>query len=238
MTPYALTNFYLMVFYYVIIGIFALLGGAKLIYDRKRKKEIISPEIVLTAFLLLVFLLSMLLRVSTRASPLSWTYDMSLRGTIWAFLGLSFIGAIGFRYALKISRHSNLLRLSIAVSTICILAAGKFAQYPLIVSDSAIIPDVTYSRYVGSLWLKQETIHGSNMLIAPYTADQKAFEASRSMAPYAYLRQFFGEETEYESFNGYIPFVGSFFDKFNNSHGVNIIYNNGETKIGYARGST
>lgn len=233
MVPYETWRVYLAISYYVIICIFAALGGIRLLHLTRKRHIGITLPITLTAFFVLVFLLSTLMRLSVKASPLSWTYDMSLRGTIWAFLGLSFIGAIGFRYTLKKIGHNNVIKFLIVFSIICVLAAGNFAQHPLIFSDPTIIPDVTYSRYASTLWLKGETTHGSNMLVAPHTEDPRAFEASRSMAPYAYLRQYFGDEGRYNGFNGYIPFIGGFFDQFNNLSSVDIIYNNGETRIGY-----
>ena len=233
MKSYALPNFYLMTIYYVIIGIFTLLGGVTLLYERRKKKEIITPETVVTAFFLFVFLLCALMRASTQAGLLSWVYDMSLRGTIWAFIGLSFIMAIGFERVMKLRSSTNLRNVFIMTLIFCILAAGKFAQYPIIISNSTIVPDVTYSRYTAALWLREEALHGSELLVAPYASDPKAFEASRNMAPYAYLRQYFGDEGRYNRFNGYIPLIGGFFDQFNNLSSVNVVYNNGETSIGY-----
>jgi len=56
------------------------------------------------------------------------------------------------------------------------------------------------------------------------------------MAPYAYLREYFLNEKKgrsYDKFSGYIPFVGEYFDQYENSPNVQMIYSNGDTKVGY-----
>lgn len=115
------------------------------------------------------------------------------------------------------------------------LATGKFAQYPTFVTDSSENP-VTYQRYVAALWLKAEAPHGSLLLIAPYNADINAFEASRDMAPYAYLKEYFIDETRghvYDGFVGYIPLIGDYYNQYWNRTDFQTIYSNGKVEVGY-----
>jgi hypothetical protein len=191
---------------------------------------------LLIAFFVFSFLFCTLVRISISAGPLSWAYDMALRGTIWAFIGISVITAIGVEYALKIHSHVSLKNMLIISLIICILAAGKFAQYPLAISDSTVAPYITYERYISALWLKEEATWGSNLLVAPVSSDSRAYEISRNMAPYAYLKGYYLDEEKgftYEKFNGYIPLIGGFFDQYRDSLCVQVIYDNGDTKIGY-----
>jgi len=235
MAPYAPWRVYLAFAYYAIIGLFALIGGIRLIYEKKKEQALFAPEMLLIAFFVFSFLFCTLLRISIGASPLSWAYDMALRGTIWAFIGISVITAIGLKYALRIRSYVSLKNMLVISLIICALAAGKFAQYPLAISDSTVAPLITYPRYVSTLWLKSEATAGFNLLVAPYSTDSRAFEISRNMAPYAYLKGYFLDEkgVTYEKFNGYIPLIGGFFDQYKNSLNVQIIYSNGDTEIGY-----
>jgi hypothetical protein len=218
--------------YYAIICAFTLIAGIKLL-RQKRKNWVV---ITVISFFLLSFLLSVLLRLSTSAHPWSFTYYMSLRGTIWAFIGISVLLALGIKYTLKLDAHISLKSYFAIVLIVCILAAGKFSQYPLLISDPTIAPDVTYPRYTTALWLKEEAVHGSNILVAPYESDMKAFDGSRSMAPYAYLREYFLDEAKgrsYDKFSGYIPLIGGFFDQYTDLPDVQIIYSNGDADVGY-----
>jgi len=162
---------------------------------------------------------------------------MSLRGLTWAFIGISFLLMLGIKSLLKLDNHASQKSLFLIFLIICILAAGKFSQYPLRIDNPTIAPSVTFQRYIAALWLRNGTVHGSNMLVAPYTLDMEAFEASRCMAPYAYLKEYFLDEIRYEDqydkFVGYIPFVEGFFDQYKKLASVNIVYNNGEIEIGY-----
>ena len=161
---------------------------------------------------------------------------MSLRGTTWAFIVISVLIVIALKYTLmRVSKQSlkHILPLMLIVT---LLAAGKFSQYSLLISDSSITPAVTYPQYTAALWLKDNTIHGSSLLVAPFEVDNKAFEASRNMAPYAYLKEYFINDEKgrtYEKFSGYIPFVGEFFDQYKGSPNIQIIYSNGKIQIGY-----
>lgn len=235
MKPYPLWRTYLALSYYAIIAILASIGGLKLLktWREKRSRDVIT----IILFFVSLFLLCMLLRLSTPAHPWSWTYYMSLRGITWAFIGLSILLMLGLKRILKLNAHATPKSLFVLSLIICLLAAGKFSQYPLIIEDPTIIPAVTFQRYIAALWLKNEAVHGSNMLVAPYTLDMEAFEGSRCMAPYAYLKEYFLYETQYENqfdkFIGYIPFIGGFFDIYKNSSSVNIVYSNGNVEIGY-----
>lgn len=223
--------------YYGLIGIFVLLEGTKLV--RKRNRRLIGrPEILLAAFLLLIFAISVLLRLSVKPSPLSWAYDMSLRGTIWAFIGLPFLIALGMKTAFRLDNHFSMKKLFLICSLVCILAAGKFAQYPALVSNSSVPQPVSYSRYVAALWLKSDATHGANLLVASDAVDAVAFDASRSMAPYAYLVGYVLDDSgihTYVNFKGYVPFIGGFFDQYKDSVSVQIVYDNGETEVGYKK---
>lgn len=221
---------YLSLTYYAVLGACILVGGIKLLREKKKDLALLT----ILAFFTLAFAISVLLRLSTSADPWSWTYYMGLRGTIWAFLGISVVATAAIVYIFKLGKvtRKNFIALLVLV---CILAVGKFSQYPPLITDSSNTP-VTYPRYVAALWLKGETIHGSNMLVAPYQLDVNAFEASRDMAPYAFLKEYFIEELKgrvYDGFRGYIPFVGDYFDQYKNETDVHIIYSNGEVQIGY-----
>lgn len=217
--------------YYAILGIFIIVGGVQLLRNKKKDRLVIST----LALFAIAFVLSVLLRFSTSADPWSWTYYMALRGTIWAFLGISVIAAIGVAYILRLNSNVSLKGFLVLLLIVCVLATGKFAQYPTLVTDSSSNL-VTYQRYTATLWLKAEATHGSNILVAPYTVDMDAFDASRCMAPYAYLKEYFLDETNghsYDKFSGYIPFVGRFFDQYKDLPNVQIIYDNGDTQVGY-----
>jgi hypothetical protein len=237
MVPYPQWRVYLAIIYYVIIGLLTLLGSVRLFYELKKRRALFAPEMFLIVFFVFSFLLFALVRMSVSASLLSWAYDMALRGTIWCFIGISIVAAIGIKYVLKICGQFRLNKIIIASLIICTLAAGKFAQYPLAISDSTVTPYITYPRYMSTSWLKGEVIVGSNLLVAPQ-CDLRAFEISRVMAPYSHLRGYFLDETKgftYEKFHGYIPLIGGFFDQYNDSLDVQIIYSNGDTDIGYKK---
>jgi LPXTG-motif cell wall-anchored protein len=213
---------------YAIIGVLLLIGGV-LLLRRKRKDWMV---ISLLSFFLLAFVLCLVLRLSTPADPWSFTYYMSLRGTIWAFLGISVVAALGIAYVFRLNRVS---RKGVVVLTIiiCILAAGKFAQYGTIVTGSSDLP-LTYNRYASSQWLKLYTVNGSIILVAP-SNESDAFEGSRSIAPYAYLKEYFLDAEHgriYAKFHGYIPFIDAYFEQYKNLTGVNTMYSNGNTSIG------
>jgi hypothetical protein len=238
MKPYPVWRTYLALGYYIFIAILTFIGGQKLLkkWREKEKQEVV----IFTLFFALLFLLCILLRLSTSAHVWSWVYYMSLRGITWAFIGLSVLLALGVESILKLNEHISQKSFLALLLIICILAAGKFSQYPLKMDNPAIVPSVTFQRYVAALWLRGETIHGSNFLVAPYTLDIEAFEASRCMAPYAYLREYFLYGTQYykvqyDKFTGYIPFVGGFFEQYRNMSKVQVIYANGDVEIGYKK---
>lgn len=239
MAPYAPWRVYLAMAYYVIIGLFALIGSIRLLYEKRRKRVLFTPKMMVVGFLVLSFLLLILIRTSVSASPLSWAYDMATRGTIWAFIGIAIVAAVGLKYCLGTYIQTKPKGIIIVVSLIvCILAAGKFAQYPLALSDPTVTPYISYPRFMSTLWLKGEAVAGSNLLVAPYLSDPRAFEISRNMAPYSYLKGYFLDETKgyrYENFHGYIPLIGGFFDQYSNSPDVQMIYASGDTQIGYKR---
>ena len=220
---------YLVYTYYLIIAAFALAGGIKLLKRAiKRENWVI---ILLIMFFGSFFMLCVLLRLSTPADAWSWTYYMSLRGTIWSFIGIAVSGAVGMVFLF--SKHRTPIYALVIVLLVCLLAAGKFAQNSPIISDPTTALPVTYSRFTAALWLKEQTVHGSALLVAP-TEDVQSFGASRDLAPYAYLGEYFlDESTRYEQFNGYIAFVGSYFEQFRNDTSIQKIYTNGETDVGY-----
>jgi hypothetical protein len=236
MRPYSSSLVYLAFLQYAILAVFVFVGGLSLF--REKKKD--WARLVLIGFFVFAFVLSMAIRLSTSADVWSWTYYMGLRGTIWGFMGISVVFAVGIVYILRLNAaharaHASLMGLFVLLFVICLSAVGKFSQFPSIVTDSSKMP-VTYDRYVAALWLRESSTHGLRILVAPYAVSVDAFEASREMAPYAYLKEYFLEETigvTYDKFYGYIPFVGKFFDLYKNSTGVQIIYSNGKSDIGY-----
>lgn len=233
MAPYEPWRRNLALTYYVLTAVFMLAGGIKLL--RKKSKDWIVITII--SFFGISFFLSILLRLSTSADPWGWTYYTSLRGTIWAFIGISILLALGFTYTLKLDNKVTSGGLFALLLIVCVLAAGKFSQYPLLISDPSIDPAVSYSRYTAALWLREEAIHGSNILVAPHDVDYEAFERSRNMAPYAYLKEYFLDEEKgrtYDNFGGYVPLVGGFFDQYIDLPNVQIIYSNGDAQLGYA----
>lgn len=218
---------YLVFSYYILLGVLALVGSFKLLLNRKNR-----VAVLFICFFEFLFALCVLLRFSTSAHPWSWTYYMSLRGTIWAFIGISVCSVYGMDFLLF--RQRRYIYSLIVVSLICFLALGKFAHNSPLISDASTAPPVTYSRYISALWLKEVTIHGAPILVAPYNEDPQAFESSRDIAPYAYLREYYlGDSTQYVHFNGYIAFVGDFFEQFRGNPYTQKIYSNGETDIGY-----
>ena len=230
----SVSSLYLSIIYYMILAVFVIIAGVKLL--KSKKKDWLA--FVVLVFFLFVFVVCVLLRLSTSANPWGWTYYMALRGTIWAFIGLSVSVSIGMVYAFKL-KSVHRLRFIGLLLVVCLLAAGKFSQYPSLITDQSSSP-INYTRYIAAIWLKEEVPHGSIMLIAPYTSDNAAFEASRGMAPYAYLKEYFLDNTghTFDKFSGYVPFVGEFFNQYRNSNDVSIIYSNGETQIGYKSLST
>lgn len=215
---------------YAIIGVLVLIGGVVLLRRRRRNWVVLT----LVSFFTLAFILCVFLRLSTPADPWSFTYYMSLRGTIWAFLGISVITTIGLVCLFKLKKVSR-KSFAVLLIVICVLGVGKFSQYGAIVTDSSNIP-LTHQRYVAAIWLKGDTVHGSRMLVAPGRGYADAFEGARSMAPYAYLKEYFLDNKTgvvYEGFSGYIPFIGEFYEQYRNSSHVITIYSNGNTDIGY-----
>jgi TRAP-type uncharacterized transport system fused permease subunit len=230
MKPFADWQRYIVYAYYTAIGVLAVVGGAKLLRNGRKRRN--WEVVLLVIFFGLFFILCVLLRFSTSAHPWSWTYYMSLRGTIWSFIGIAVCSSLGIGFLL--SKRRNYIYSFIVVLLISFLAAGKFAQNSPLISDPAITPPVTYSRYMSALWLKEVTIHGSAILVAPYSEDLQAFESSRDIAPYAYLREYYLQESaQYKNFNGYIAFLGEFFEQFRNNPNTQKIYTNGETDVGY-----
>ena len=231
MKTYSSGSQYLAYASYGIIGIASLIGGIRFLKVEKARRY--YDVFLATLFFGLAFVLSVALRLSTSANQSSWTYYMALRGTIWAFIGIAVCSAVFLQSFLKRKRW-KIFKWVMIIFLFSILAAGKFAQYPRIISDPSIPPRVSYQQYVSALWLKNETIHGSLMLIAPPSEDNDAYETARSMAPYAYLRErFINEFFSFDDFTGYIPFVGEFYDQYRNNTSVNIIYSNGGVQIGY-----
>jgi len=232
MRPYPIIRVALSISHYAILGLLTIIGGFRLIRQRSKDQVVL----MLIAFFISAFIVSTLLRLSTSADVWSWTYYMSLRGTIWSFIGISVVVAIGVADILKLS-NINKKKFFVLLIIICITALGKFSQYPTLITESTNTP-VTYPRYIAALWLKQETVHGAYMLVAPYELDIDLFEASRDMAPYAYLKEYFLDETEgrlYHKFHGYIPLIGGFFDQYSDTLDVQLIYSNGDARIGYKK---
>jgi len=104
MRPYPIFQKYLSISQYAILGILATIGGFKLLRERNRDWTVLT----LIGFFLLAFIVSTILRLSTPADPWSYTYYMSLRGTIWAFIGISVTVAIGIAYILELKNVNKI----------------------------------------------------------------------------------------------------------------------------------
>ncbi len=224
------SNVYLTYTYYIVLAALAFVGLVSLFRTKPRRWEKISIIVSLAA----AFVFCVILRLSISANPWDWTYYMALRGTIWGFIGLSVAASLGI-FALFKSKRARKAVVAGSLILICILAAGKFSQYSSLITSTDHTP-VTLDRYIASEWLKTASTHGSNMLVASYKVDNDGFEASRSMAPYAFLREYFLDD--YHNFSltqyyGYIPFVGSSYEKYSVDPQVGLIYSNGDTEIGY-----
>lgn len=222
-------SFYLSMIYYAILVMLIFVGGVKLLKEKRKNRAVLA----ILAFFTIMFILSVLLRLSTSADPWSWTYYMGLRGTIWAFIGVSVLATVGLAWILKIARGGKTTMI-VLVILISLLAAGKLSQFGPNFANPAGQP-VTYTRYVAASWLKGVTVHGSNMLVAPFQVDMAGFEAARDMAPYAYLTEYFVDEVHgpyFSQFDGYVAFVGSYYDQYANSTKIQIVYNNGLVEVG------
>jgi len=234
-TPTVLTSssrssLYLSIAYYTMLLVFLIVGGIKLLRDKKKDRAVLA----ILAFFMVMFILSVLLRLSTSADPWSWTYYMGLRGTIWAFVGISCVATVGLGSIFRITKGAR-KPIVLLVILICVLVAGKLSQSGSLDTNHADQP-VTYTRYVAATWLKGVTVHGSNMFVAPFPIDSVGFEISRDMAPYAYLKEYFIDEERGHFLNsstGYIPFVSYYFDGYRNSTSVQNIYSNGMVEIGH-----
>jgi len=226
---YSASSLYLSYAYYVVLSISVAIGGLKIM--RTKKKNWVS--FTMLGFFTFAFVLCVLLRLSTSADPWSYTYYSALRGTIWAFIGISVLAAMGLVSITRMPFFKGKGFL-VLVLIVCILAAGKISQYPTFITDSSTLP-LTHPGYIAALWLRSTTTHGENMLVADYRVDNNAFESSRSMAPYAYLKEYFLDESKgvtFANFNGYVPFVAGYFDQYRNSTRIQIIYSNGNVEIG------
>jgi len=232
MRPYESWRLDLALIQYAIICVLVAMGGLKLLRQQRKNWVVVT----LMSFFVLSFLLCIALRLSTPADPWSFTYYMSLRGTIWAFIGISVLAALGIKYIVRLNTRVSAKIYFAVLLTVVVLAAGKFSQYDRLVSDSTVTPNVTYPRYTASIWLRNETTHGSLLLVAPDRPDVESFDGSGCMAPYAYLKEYFLDESKgrvYNNFYGYIPFIGGFFDQYKNASNVQIIYSNGNVEVGY-----
>ena len=234
-TPSVLAHYeplrhYVVYSYYLILGALIMLGWVYVLRNARKKNEVV---ITLSSLFILLFLTCILLRLSVSPHPWSWAYYMSLRGTIWAFIGVGIVAAIGLDRLAKFTAFLNLKNCIAMFLLFCMLSIGQFFQYPPLVNDPTMKPNISYTQYISTVWSKKCTNHGSALLVAPYTEDLDAFETSRNMAPYAYLECYFLDWMSYDRFNGYIPFVEEFFEKFLNDSNVQVVYSNGGTQIGY-----
>jgi len=229
-TAYEEWRVYFSVAYYAIFGIVAGIGGITLLRNYKKKEYLIMAA----GLFGVIFLVSFILRISTTPQAWSWTYYMALRGTIWAFIGISALAAIGIRILVFQNSKRRYLRFPVLLVIFALLAVGEFSQFSLQVSSPQENRAITYPLYSSALWLRGNTQHGKELLVAPYTVNPDAFEVSRNMAPYAYLTEYFlPEGSTIKKYDGYVPFINQFYDVYLNSTSVQIVYSNGYSKIGY-----
>ena len=213
--------------YYGIVGLVGLLGARApnfILKMKETKERVYLPFILLFCIL---FIASVLLRISATAQ---WSYYMSHRAIIWAFLGGSILVVYGVDFLSSFISNKN-LKYILVISIFCILAIGKFSQYPLVISDNSISQPVSFLRFQSALWLKENAIEGSLFLIS-YSGNVSNSPA-RHMSPYSNLRNYNLDWRNYEDFYGYMPFVGPFYSQYVNSPNVAVIYSNGEISIGY-----
>lgn len=230
LSSHAFLTRYLAFSYYVIILLLVLVGGIFFLMSKNQRRK--TEVFALCIFCVSFFLLSVVLRLSTSADAWSFTYYMSLRGTIWAFLGISFLISLGLSKVFKLDEHVTSKAFAAIMLIVLILSMGKFAQYSLLISDTNLSLPLDYSKYVASYWLKSEALHGSNLLVASDKVNFQAFETARSMAPYAYLKEYFLASSTYSTFKGYIAFVDPYYEEYRSERDVNIVYSNGEVDIG------
>jgi hypothetical protein len=215
---------------YLVLGALTIVGWVYLLHKARKKNEVV---ITLSSLFILLFVTCVLLRLSVSAQVWSWTYYMSLRGTIWASIGVVVVAAIGLERLTKFTARLNLKKCIVMFLLFSMLSIGQFFQYPSLVNDPATKPNISDLQYTSTVWLKEYTNHGSALLVAPYTEGLDAFETSRNMAPYAYLKEYFLDWMPYDRFVGYVPFVGKFFERLQSETGIQIVYNDGATRIGY-----
>jgi len=220
-------NVQLTLSYYLIVGILTLLGSYKLYFSDERKKY--REYLPFLFFCLMLFGLSVLLRVSASGE---WAYYMSRRGTIWAFLGMSIIMTYGLDYVKKIDSRFVTQFISI-ILIVLILSLGKVSQYPLHITNSELEQDVRAMHYESAIWLNEYSEDGSWMLVQPKGISTRSRNLVLIISTYAYLRQHYLYWMPYVRFEGYIPFVSSFYDQYLNQSDVAIIYSNGDVMIGY-----
>ncbi len=211
--------------YYMLIGLLMLLGLKKLISTmRENGRNIYFPFII---FFCILFVVSILLRVSAAGQ---WSYYLSHRATIWAYLGISILMAYGFDVLTSLFSNEYLKHF-LVILIFCILAIGKFSQYPPEISDGAIPQPVSFLRYQSALWLKDNANMGDWFLIS--YSENASNRLARHMSPYSNQRQYNLNWLDYEDFYGYIPFLGPFYSQYMNDANVAVIYSNGEVNIGY-----
>ena len=93
---------------------------------------------------------------------------------------------------------------------------------------------MTDSRYNSANWINKYSEDGAFLLIPP-----KTYRTERNIAtmisPYGYLINSYVDLIPSYEYNGYIPFVGEYYDRFLNNTNVNIIYSTSDISIGHAR---
>jgi hypothetical protein len=208
--------------YFAVVLFFSLAGWITIL-----KKEPSGKKIFFTFFVLLFFI-SLLLRVYSPVHSSSWGYSLAKRGTVWSFIGLSYLTVKG---AATLQNRVHLKPPMVAILVLW-LGFSAFAPYPLLVTDSAVEPPITYQRYVSCIWLKDSSIHGHHLLIPSRTYDSEYFEIARNMAPYAYLREYNLTWARFEKFSGYIPVLPDRqLAESITLEGLDTLYDNGKVKI-------
>lgn len=209
--------------YFFAVLFFSVMGWIAVL-----RKENSQKKILLTFFLMLFFI-SLVLRVYSPVHSLSWGYSLAKRSAVWSFIGLSYLVVKGVS---TLSHLSHFPLKAMIVLVVVWLGFSSFAPYPEVVTDSLLDPPITYPRYLSCVWLKDNSIHGEQLLIPSMKYDIEYYEIARTMAPYAYLREYNLTWERFDKFSGYIPVIpGKQIGENINLENLDTLYDNGKISI-------
>lgn len=209
--------------YFVTVLFLSVMGWITVL-----RKENSQKKILLTFFLILFFI-SLVLRLYSPVHPASWGYSLAKRSTIWSFIGLSYLIVKGVS---TLSPFIHLPQKTVIVLVVVWLGFSSFAPYPAVVTDETVEPTITYPRYVSCIWLKDNSIHGHQLLLPSRKYDKEYFDIALNMAPYTYLREYNLTWARFDKFSGYIPVLpGKQIDPTITLENLDTLYDNGNIKI-------